>query len=360
MNVPIASHTIRFPGYGLFWVANSISSTILGMSNRRLKDEAGMHNEKFQLELRRAQEITDDERMQEEYAFKRRLLNLSRQYRSEQTAIQFNNQLKSIELRYFLQYSWPLDPQLPYVFLKEIEDDRVKHSPKINVILMHAPLLPPKKFGGANEADKELYIELEYKITTNDVPFIGNLEYRKDAAFKDYKTGAVELSGGNSNIMNIHFLMSQLPTILISPSYTNDGRMHFTGAVWEPQAARPLIRPLFSINYNIYEMAKSVEYKTLMMNKLHAAVSIITGSVRDSYMMLTQGSSPTLANWLNDRNHTEMKRIVSEDMGIKLFVEKEKKGIIAALNEHNSPGLFEAYSQAEINNIKEQVKSINL
>ena len=93
--------------------------------------------------------------------------------------------------------------------------------------------------------------------------------------------------------------------------------MHFKGAVWEPQSARPMIRPLFSYNYDIYEMSNSKEYRDLMMNKFHAAVSVVTGSVRDSYMMLTQGKTPTLAHWLNDANHSEMKRIVSEDTGIK-------------------------------------------
>lgn len=360
MNIPIGSQNIALPGYGLFWVANSISSAVMGLANRNLKDKASERNEEFQMEMRRAQELTDDKRMQEEYASKRRLLDLSRQYRSEQTAIQFNNQMKAIQLKHFLQYSWPLDPQLPFVFLNDIEKGCVEQHPKLNVILMHAPLLPPKKYGGANEADANLYKALEYDIMRSDVPCIGNLEYRKDAAFKNYKTGDADISGRNSNIMNIHFLMSQLPTLVISPTYSNDGLMHFSGAVWEPQAARPLIRPLFSINYNIYEMSRSNEYRALMMNKFHAAVSVITGSVRDSYMMLTQGKAPTLAHWLNDDKHTEMKQLVSEDRGIKMFVNKENNNIIAALDERNSPRLLEAYSQAEIDDMKEQAKSINL
>lgn len=346
-------------GCGLFWVANSISSTVMGFVNRGLKEKASERNEKFQLEMQRAQELTDDKRMQEEYAFKRRLLDLSRQYRSEQTAIQFNNQLKTIELKHFLQNSWPLDPRLPYVFLNEIQNGNVVQQPKLNVILMHSPLLPPKKYG-ANDADRDLYIELEYNITRKDVPYIGNLNYREAAAFKDYERGTVDLYGGNASIMNIHFLINQLPTLVISPHYTNDGIMHFTGAVWEPQAARPFVRSLFNMNYDIYEMERSENYREFMMQKMRASVSVITGAVRDSYMMLTQGKAPTLPNWLNDENHHEMKQIISEDMGIKLFLKRESKGIIAALDESNSPQLLEAYSQIEIDNIKEQAKSINL
>ena len=107
-------------------------------------------------------------------------------------------------------------------------------------------------------------------------------------------------------------------------------------------------------------MSRSVEYRVLMMNKFRAAVSVITGSVRDSYMMLTQGKAPTMSHWLNSSEHSEMKRIVSEDVGIRKFVQKENYNIIAALNEQNSPQLLEAYSQADINNMIEEVKSINL
>lgn len=360
MNIPIGTQNISLPGYGLFWVANSISSAVMGLANRNLKDKASERNEEFQMEMRHAQELTDDKRMQEDYAFKRRLLDLSRQYRSEQTAIQFNDQMKTIELKHFLQYSWPLDPQLPFVFLNDIEKGCVEQHPKLNVILMHAPLLPPKKYGRVNEADANLYKALEYNIMKIDVPCIGDLKYRKDAAFKNYITGDADVTGRNSNIMNIHFLMSQLPTLVISPSYSNDHLMHFSGAVWEPQAARPLIRPLFNINFNIYEMSRSNEYRTLMMNKFHAAVSVITGSVRDSYMMLTQGKAPTLAQWLNDDKHVEMKQLASEDRGIKMFVTKEINNIIAALDERNSPRLLEAYSQTEIDDMKEKARSINL
>lgn len=359
MNIPIASQTINFPGYGLFWVANSISSTILGKANRNLREKASERSEEFQKELRRAQELTDNQRLQEEMAFKRRLLDLSRQYRSEQTAIQFNNQLKAVELKQYLQYCWPLDPLLPDVFLKDICNNRSELHPKLNVILMHAQLLQLRKLGGANEQDAEIYRRLEYAIVHDDVPAIGHLKYHKDAGFKDASRGIACISGGNANIMNIHFLMSQLPTLVISPFY-RDGLMYFSGAVWEPQAARPLIRPLFNYEYDMIEVNESKEYRNLMIDKFHAAVSIITGSVRDSYVTLTQGGTPTLSHWLNDGKHSEMKELIKKEDGIKNFVLQENQAIVEALEQKNTPQLLEAYSETEIKNIKEQVQSINL
>ncbi len=359
MNTPIASHNINFPGYGMFWIANSISSTILGLRNRSLRDKANERNEEFQRELRRAQELTDDKRLQEEMAFKRRLLDLSRQYRSEQTAIQFNNQLKAVELRYYLQYCWPLDPLLPDVFLKDICNSRTEIHPKLNVILMHAQLLQLRKLGGANEQDADIYRKLEYAIVRDDVPSIGNLKYHKDAGFKDATRGIACISGGNANIMNVHFLMSQLPTLIVSPYY-RDGMMYFRGAVWEPQAARPLIRPLFSYEYDLIEVNESKEYQDLMMKKFHAAVSVIIGAVRDSYVTLTQGGKPTMMHWLNDDKHSEMKKLISDEEGMKNFVLQENKSIVKALDQKKTPQLLEAYSETEIKDIKEQVECINL
>ena len=67
----------------MFWVENSISSTLLGWDNRCLQDKAHGRNQEFQLEMERARYITDDENMKEDLAFKRRLVALTREQRQE-------------------------------------------------------------------------------------------------------------------------------------------------------------------------------------------------------------------------------------------------------------------------------------
>ena len=95
-----------------------------------------------------------------------------------------------------------------------------------------------------------------------------------------------------------------------------------------------------------------------MINVFHTAVATITGAVRDSYMLLTQGKSPTLPTWLNDENHKEMKQIVLESPGIKKFIENENANILNALNDNNTTHLLDVFSAEDIRVIKEQVKSI--
>lgn len=354
MDIPIASQSIRFPGYGMFWVANSISSTLLGWNNRRLQDKAHERNQEFQLEMERARHITDDERMQEDIAFKRRLVALAREQRQEVSRQSFNAQMQAIELKYYLQYCWPLDPLLPQAILHEIRNDAANVAPRLNVILMHAPLLPLRAYGtDANAADAQIYKELEYSIKKNDVPLIGDVDFRKDACLRP------DLSGGNASIMNIHFLMSQMPTLVILPQYC-EGKMYLSGAVWEPQASRPVIRPLFNFDYNPVEAGKNEEYRIEMIELLHASVSVITGVVRDSYMVLTQGKEPTLPVLLNDKEHADMKRLVMGNAELKAFIKGENDNILAALDEENTPHLLEVYDKKDIEAIKEQVKSNTL
>lgn len=354
MNLPIASQNINFPGYGMFWVANSISSTLLGWRNRHVQEKAHERNQEFQLEMERARHITDDERIQEEIAFKRRLVVLSREQRQEAARKSFNAQMQAIELRHYLQHCWPLDPLLPQTILQEIRNGADSSSPRLNVILMHAPLLPLRAYGtDANEQDAGIYKELEYAIKKEDVPLIGNLNFRKDACQKP------DLTGGNASIMNIHFLMSQMPTLVIAPQY-REGKMYLSGAVWEPQASRPLIRPLMNFDFNPVEAEKSLEYRQQMIGLLHASTSIITGAVRDSYMVLTQGGSPTLPALLNDSNHREMKRLVTGNAGLKAFIKQENDNILAALDEEKMPRLLEIFDKKDIEAIREQVRSNEL
>ena len=354
MNIPIASQNINFPGYGMFWVANSISSTLLGWRNRSLQEKAHERNQEFQFEIERARHITDDERMQEEIAFKRRLVALAREQRQEVARESYVSQMQAIELKHYLQYCWPLDPLLPQTILQEIRSGKDNIKPRLNVILMHAPLLPLRAYGSdANPLDADIYRDLEYSIKKNDIPIIGNVDYWKDACNRP------DLIGGNASIMNIHFLMSQMPTFVIAPQY-REGKMYLSGAVWEPQASRPLIRPLLNFDFDPVLATNDLNYRQQMIDYLHACTSVAIGAVRDSYVVLTQGGTPTLTNMLNDDNHNDMRRIVMGDARLKSFMKQENDNILAALDEGTMPHLLEIFERKDIEAIKEQVKSNEL
>jgi len=346
----------RFPGYGMFWLANSISSTMLGLRNREIQAKASERNFEFMREMEDARRMTENQKIQEEIAFKRRLMAISRRYNQEESAKSFSSRMKGIEFKVFLQRYWPLDIQLPSVIIKEVEDSRMSGcNQPLNVILLRSPLLPVNKYGGANNGDTYMYRSIEYSVMTEDICCMGNgdVKFRKDACVN------ADMTGGNANIMNIHFLMSQIPTLVISPRYQDD-RLSFTGAVWEPQVARPLIRPMFSIEYDPIKAENDKNYCDEVIDLVHTSVSTIVCVVRDSYMMLTQGKEPMIGKWLNDGKHDKIKAIIKGNKKIANFIERENNETLSALTIENSPKLFEAYSEEDINKLRKQIQSINI
>lgn len=338
---------------GLFWVANSIVSTIMGTTNRSIHEEATQRNLDFQRELEDARNIAQDKIEAEKIAFKRRVMKLSRQYRQAESAKMFDQQLKTIEIQSFIEKYWPLAPALPNIILKEIEQSKLSSRPlPLNVILLHAPLLPPKVALMAIKAhnkDYEIYKELERKLEIT-LRTIGDVKLRKDSCIN------TDFVGGNANMMNIHFLMGGLPTLVISPKYNNEGKMIFNAAVWEAQAIRPLIRPLFSISYEPLIAERDDEYLKQAIEKIETALTIIVGATRDSYMLLTQGKSPMLNSLLNDK----MKAVVEQDKVLKDFVKQEYENIVNALDTKYSPKLLEAYSKEDVESMKSQAHNMSL
>lgn len=338
---------------GLFWVANSIVSTVMGATNRNIHEEAAQHNLDFQRELEDARNIVQDELEAEKVAFKRRVMKLSRQYRQAESVQMFNQQLGTIELQSFIEKYWPLAAALPNIILNEIEQSRFSSEPlPLNVILLHAPLLPPNVAPmaiRANTKDLETYRELERKLEIN-LRMLGDVKLRRDSCVN------TDFAGGNANMMNIHFLMGGLPTLVISPKYNNKGKMIFNAAVWEAQAIRPLIRPLFSISYEPLIAERDEKYFKQAIEKIETALTIIVGATRDSYMLLTQGKSPLLDKLLDEKK----KVLIDSDKGLKAFVKYEYENIVNALDEKHSPKLLEAYSKEDIEHMKLQAHNMSL
>lgn len=336
---------------GLFWIANSVMSAVMGASNRSIQEKAAQRNEDFQRELEDARNLTQDEMEAEKIAFKRRMMKVSRQYRQAESVQLFDQQLKGIELQSYIERYWPLAPQMPNIILSEIEQSRhASAALPLNVVLLHAPLLPPRQtLAGevANGKDIEVYKELEQQLAA-DLALLGDIKLRRDCCTK------ADFVGGNANLMNIHFLMGGLPTLVISPKYDKQGLMTFHAAVWEAQAPRLLIRPLFSISYEPLIAERETDYFTEAIEKIKVALITIIGSARDSYMLLTQGKAPMLDRLLDNR----MRRIIQMDEVMSRFVHAEYANIVQGLDVKKTPKLLEAYSEADVDYMKQQAQRV--
>jgi len=335
------------PGYGLFWVVNSINTTILGGKNRDLQAQIAADNEAFQLEMEHARNIAQDEVEAEKIAYKRRMLALSREWYIEESTKSYDVQLKAVELQAFIR-NWPLDLR-PHTILQETK--RFSATPArqipLNIILLRTPLISGKKGQVTNreafiiKEESDIYKSIEYSIKHNDEPIIGSIDFRKDACSK--------VCDGNADIMNIHFLMSNIPTLVIAPKY-QEGRMYFTAGAWDSQSPRPLVRPLLNMAYDISLAQADENYRKEMIDTFHSTVSIIAGTIRDSYCMLTAGKSPTLSQLL-DAN-PKMKHLATSEPNIVAFLKSEKANMLAALDSKNIPNLLEAYHEKDIEHMK--------
>lgn len=327
-------------GYGFFWVANSMLATMMGQNNRVLQTEASQKNQEFQIELENARNLAQDELEAEKIAFKRRMMKLSRLYRQKESYRSFEQQLQTIELQSYIERYWPLAPALPHILLTEIENNRYSDNPlPLNVVLLHAPLLPTRRaLAGevANVKDLSYYRQMEHQIEYSlmRVPDV-----------KLWRDGCVntDFVGGNANMMNIHFLMGSLPTLVISPKY-REGRLTFNAAVWEAQTCRPLMRPLFSISHEPLLADKDEYYLNESIEKIRTALTLIIGATRDSYAMLTLGKEPVL-NYLLDDNQ---KLIIRRDEAMTDFVKGEYQNIVEALNIDKTPKLIDTYAEKDV------------
>lgn len=327
-------------GYGFFWVANSMLATMMGQNNRDLQIEAAQKNQEFQIELENARNLVQDELEAEKIAFKRRMMKLSRLYRQKETYRSFEQQLETIEIQSYIERYWPLAKALPHILLREIENNKDSDKPlPLNVVLLHAPLLPTKlALAGevANPKDltyyRQMEMQIEYSLTR-----VSDVKLWRDGCV------STDFVGGNANMMNIHFLMGSLPTLVISPKY-HKGKLTFNAAVWEAQASRPLMRPLFSISHEPLLAEQDENYLKESIEKIRTALTLIVGATRDSYALLTLGKEPVL-NSLLDENQ---KQIIKYDEAMTEFAKGEYQNILDALNIDRTPKLLDTYAEKDV------------
>lgn len=339
--------TDLFGGCGAFWVANSIMSTVLGGKNRELQQEAAKQNEAFQLELERARNIAQDEMEAEKIAFRRRMMSLSREWQRDERAKSFVNMNQAIQLNAYAS-QWPLG-LMPSTILSQIKQG---YQDSLNVILLHTPVLAgenglmTRRGTNVRSAEIATYKSLEEYIK-NDMSYVGNVNFRKDAWLKADQSN-IDSFSSSADIMNIHYLMGSVPTLVFLPKY-QDNAIFITAAMWDEQTERPLYRPLFALPHNPIHAMEDEKYRKEVIEKLHYTLSITTGVIRDQYAMLTWGKQPTLHLMLDAEGNERMKQFAIQNKSIRGFLLQENDNLKKALDASNSPQLLQLYEKSDLN-----------
>ena len=275
-------------GTGCFSPYMLISSTlqaVFGFERRSELEQQADIAEQHQLDLITAKEKFSDELEAQKVLDMRAKMAVARKYRSEERFEQTVLQHKNKELQEFFTKYLPIKQKCISILLDEaIRYKKLGYNIEcpLNVVLFHT-------------CQKEINYDVICDALDKVALQLGNVTYRrwcdKDIAH-------------NSNILNLHALMGNIPTVVISPYYQG-GTIHFTVSMWEAQSeAKPMIRPLFSLQclpeHIEYGQNFTSEGKKVLQERITMVSTIISGCARDTYMLMTQGLPPTLPQYLED------------------------------------------------------------
>lgn len=311
------------PGcFSPYMLISSTLQSVFGYDRRKEQDKQADIAQQHQLELRKAREEFQDELEAQKVADMRAKMAVARRYRAEEKFDQTVLQHRTEELKMYFMRCLPIKQQAIPIMLedaKKYKELGYDSTCPLNVVLLHTKQAILSYDDIFNELDK------------NQVQ-LGNLKYRrwcdKDVAH-------------NSAILNLHAIMSNIPTLVISP-YFQGGSIHYTASMWEAQSeAKPMIRPLFSyqcpMEYLLPGQKFSEEGKKAIQAQMALVSTIVSGCARDSYMLMTQGSIPTLPNFLKNNPHVLNSLLKQENSQLWSFMLNEYNRMNDLLDKSDCP-----------------------
>lgn len=262
-----------------------------GKMRRKEMDINFDQNKQFILEMQKLKNEFQSEQEARNHAAIRAKMQMARKYRAEEKYELFKlNDLKK-EVERFINNYLPIDSSCLSTLLataKQYKELGYNSDCPINILLFRTESKRLNFDRIANKLDK----------TASE---IGNI------IFRNWCTQDIV---GNSAIYNLHAAMSNIPTVVISP-YIHCNSIHFSVSMWEAQSEEwPMIRPLFTLPLN-QKLMETNEGRIQIEDILFQVSTLISGCARDSYMLLTQGLSPTLPNYLE--HHPEVASCLLKD-----------------------------------------------
>lgn len=302
------------PGcFSPYMLISSTLQTVFGFDRRKDQVKQADFAQQHQLELRKAREEFQDELEAQKVADMRAKMAVARRYRAEEKFDQTVLQHRTEELKAYFMRCLPIKPQAIPIMLEAARNYKTlgyDSNCPLNVVLLRTKQAALSYDDIFNELDR-----------SRDQ--LGNIEYRrwcdKDVAH-------------NSAILNLHAIMSNIPTLVISP-YFQGGAIHYTASMWEAQSdTKPMIRPLFSVPCPIeYIDLKqpqkfTEEGKKAIQEQIALISTVVSGCARDSYMLMTQGRTPTLPTYLKNNPRV-----------LDILLKEENKQLCSfMLNEYNT------------------------
>lgn len=305
-----------------YMLISSTLQSVFGYDRRKEQERQADIAQQHQLELRKAREEFQDELEAQKVADMRAKMAVARRYRAEERFEQTVLQHRTEELKAYFMRCLPIKPQAIPIMLDVARKYKAlgyDSNCPLNVVLFRTKQAALSYDDIFNELDK----------TSGQ---LGNIEYRrwcdKDVA-------------RNSAILNLHAIMSNIPTLVISP-YFQGGSIHYTVSMWEAQSdTKPMIRPLFSIpcpiEYILPNQKFTEEGRKAIQKQIALISTILSGCARDSYMLMTQGILPTLPSFLKNNPDILGNLLKDENKQLCSFMLNEYKTMNELLSNTDCP-----------------------
>ena len=307
--------------FGSYMLINSVVQTVIGLQRRNQQDVAADISEQFQKEMQELKFQFQDEMEARKVAALRSKMEVSRKYRAEEKFE--STKLKNLtgELKTYFDECLPLKKTAIPLLLQAAntyKDLGYGVNVPLNVILFHT-------------RQKEINYDDIYDRLDEYENTIGNIIFRRWCN-KDIAR--------NSAILNLHAIMGNIPTLVISPFFQG-GKIHFTCAMWEAQSlGKPLIKPLFSIDCDTNQL-KDQKGMEAIKERLSLICLAISSCARDCYMLLAHGIQPTLPKLISD-DKVIRSGLKSKDNRVVLdFIKQEYDNMYSQLSaDENTARIF--------------------
>ena len=290
---------------------SSTLQTVFGIQRRNEMERSAEENQRLADDMRLARDLVDKELEDMKALELQAKMIVARKYRAEEKfeANKLNEMASEVKL-YFNKFL-PIDSSMLPVILDTAAEYKARGYDSqcpLNVVLLHT---------GQNIVSYESINNRLEKVGIE----LGNVVFRR---------WCNKNVGRNGAILNLNYVMSNIPTLVISPCMQG-GVIHFTVSLWEAQSGqKPLIRPLFSLEFNKEEL-KAQTGKTQIEDYIVFASTVITGCVRDSYMLMSLGRKPSFPVFLE--KHDDIKTLLSlpKYRDVKQFVVDEYAAAVKCL-----------------------------
>lgn len=323
---------------GAFWLANSITSTIMGFGNRSQQEINAEENQRFQIELENLRADFQEQSEKEKAARMRARMVVLRNQRLIESSKAYELQLASFQIQEFINSYLPINKSYLFTLIEDSKKNLGQYDIVPNVILLHT-----------------LQSSLNYRVIEERVAefcnSIGDVCFRQEYCTKD--------SGGNSCLLNLHAVLGCTPTIVISPYYVKDV-IYVNSAIWDPQSSHPLIKPIFSFKCERERLKKDSEYKKSIEEKISVVAALFSAVARDAYMTITYGKEPILDKLLCNPNYKYIANAIqtNEFEALLEYLKYEYKGTSKFILERKLPTMLQVFSPIDIDAIGNELALI--